>query len=194
MSIRMICGLGNPGPEYEHTRHNAGFNTLDSLADDLGVTYWKDECGALCAHVTRDGEELLLAKPQAYMNTSGGPLSKLAAAYKIKPEEILVIHDDLDLPAGDVRVKVGGGHGGHNGLRSIHDKLGSDAYTRVRIGIDHPKGRMPADAYVLSTPRGKAAEVFEDSLTTAHDAVVCVLDEGAKAAMNRFNERKARGD
>ena len=160
MTIKLVVGLGNPGPEYADNRHNAGFMAVDELARELRATYWKSEHGALTAHVKRGGQELILAKPQSYMNTSGGPVSKIAAAYKIAPEEILVIHDELDIPNGDVRVKVGGGHGGHNGLRSIHDKLGSNAYARVRVGIDHPPGRKPVADYVLQAPRGEEGEAF----------------------------------
>ena len=121
------------------------------------------------------------------MNTSGGPVSKIAAQYKIAPEEIIVIHDELDLPNGKVRIKVGGGHGGHNGLRSIHDKLGSNAYCRVRVGIDHPPGRKPVADYVLSSPKGKDLDDFELAIATAADAAMSVLNQGAIMAMNRFN-------
>ena len=133
------------------------------------------------------GEELLLVKPQAYMNTSGGPISKLAAAYKIAPAELLVIHDEMDLDPGTIRVKVGGGHGGHNGLKSIHAKLGSDAYTRVRVGTGHPPGRKPVTDFVLQVPRGAEAESFEHAVALASAAALCAIDEGATTAMNRFN-------
>jgi len=187
MPIKLIAGLGNPGPEYEDTRHNAGFMALDKVADELRARYWKNECGALVAHVKYQGEDLLLAKPQAFMNTSGGPISKLAAQYKVAPEEILVIHDDLDLEPGTLRVKVGGGHGGHNGLKSIHAKLGSNAYLRVKIGIGHPPGRKPVTDYVLQAPKGEEAEVFGAAVNTAADAALCVLEEGPQKAMNKFN-------
>ena len=189
-SYKLIAGLGNPGPDYEGTRHNAGFLALDIVARELGANYWKSECGARVAHVKHGGEELLLAKPQAFMNTSGGPLSKLAALYKIEPSEILVIHDELDLEPGCTRIKVGGGHGGHNGLRSIHEKLGSNEYARVRVGIGHPPGRKPTADYVLSVPRGDDAEAFEHAVSVAADAVMAMLDDGPTLAMNRFNERK----
>ncbi len=189
MGIRLIVGLGNPGADYEGTRHNAGFLAVDVLARELGATYWKSEAGAACAHVQHRGEELLLAKPQSFMNCSGGPVSKLAAAHKIKPDQILVIHDEMDIPGGNVRVKVGGGHGGHNGLRSIHDKLGSNAYARVRVGIDHPPGRMPTADYVLSRPRGEAMAAFECACERAAEAALCVVDQGATLAMNRFNTK-----
>ena len=187
LTIKLIVGLGNPGAEYENTRHNAGFMAIDKLAGELRATYWKSELGALAAHVKYKGEELILAKPQSFLNTSGGPVSKIAAQYKIAPEEIIVIHDELDLPNGKVRIKVGGGHGGHNGLRSIHDKLGSNAYCRVRIGIDHPPGRKPVADYVLSSPKGKDLDDFELAIDTAADAAMSVLNQGAIMAMNRFN-------
>lgn len=129
LKIRMVAGLGNPGEEYAETRHNAGFKAIDELARQAGVTYWKNQAGAEVALINiNDPEEeggkrqIVLVKPQSYMNTSGGPISKLCREYKIKTEELLVIHDELDIPAGDVRVKVGGGHAGHNGLRSLIDK------------------------------------------------------------------------
>lgn len=187
MSVKLIVGLGNPGSEYEKTRHNAGFMVIDAIAADMGANYWKSECGAEVAHVTHGGEELLLAKPQSFMNASGGPVSKLAAANKVKPEEILVIHDDLDLEPGSIRVKSGGGHGGHNGLKSIHAKLGSNAYLRVKVGIGHPSGRKPVADYVLQEPRGEQAELFELALGKAHDAALVVIDDGPLKAMNAYN-------
>lgn len=148
--IRMVAGLGNPGEEYAATRHNAGFCAIDVLAEKAGVSYWKNQAGAEVAVINvNDAEaeggkrEVVLVKPQSYMNTSGGPISKLCAQYKVKPEELLVIHDELDIPAGDVRVKVGGGHAGHNGLRSIIDKLGSRDFSRIRAGIGNPRVACP---------------------------------------------------
>lgn len=187
MSYRLVAGLGNPGPDYDGTRHNAGFLAIDTLAKELGANYWKDEHGALVAHVQYGGEEILLVKPQSFMNTSGGPISKIAAAYKIAPEEVLVIHDDLDLEPGTIRVKVGGGHGGHNGLRSIHAKLGGNEYARVRVGIGHPPGKKPVADFVLQRPKAKDAEDFDVAVALAADATLHVLDEGPVKAMNRFN-------
>ena len=187
MAYKLLAGLGNPGDEYDGTRHNAGFLALDKVAEELRARYWKSECGALAAHVKYGGEELILAKPQAYMNTSGGPLSEIAAAHGIAPEELLVIHDELDLEPGTIRVKVAGGHGGHNGLRSIHAKFGSDAYTRVRIGIGHPPGRKPTADYVLQRPKGEEAELFELAVGRAADAVLDILENGPTHAMNQFN-------
>lgn len=131
-----------------------------------GVTYWKNQAGAEIALINiNDPEEeggkrqIVLVKPQSYMNTSGGPISKLCREYKIKAEELLVIHDELDIPAGDVRVKVGGGHAGHNGLRSIIDKMGSRDFSRIRTGIGNPPGKMAVADYVLKQLRAREAEV-----------------------------------
>ncbi len=150
MPIRMVAGLGNPGEEYANTRHNAGFKTVDELARRAGVSYWKNQLGAEVATTkVRDTEaeggvrEVVLVKPQSFMNTSGGPISKLCREYGIKPQEVLVVHDELDIPEGDVRVKVGGGHAGHNGLRSIIDKLGSRDFSRIRTGIGEPPAACP---------------------------------------------------
>lgn len=184
---RLIVGLGNPGPEYEKTRHNAGFLAVDLLAENLRAAYWKDQGGAKVALVRFGGEELVLAKPQTFMNLSGCAVKKLVDHYGIAVGDIIVIHDEIDLPAGDVRVKVGGGHAGHNGLRSLHDKLGSDAYTRVRVGVGRPPGRMQAADYVLQALKGEAWEQFEASIPTAAQAAVSILERGAEAAMQECN-------
>lgn len=187
MTIKLVAGLGNPGAEYEGTRHNAGFLALERAARELGANYWKSECGADVAHVKRGGSEVLLAKPMSFMNTSGGPISKLAATYKVKPEEILVVHDDMDLEPGVVRIKVGGGHGGHNGLKSIHVKLGSNGYVRVRVGTGHPKGNKRVVDYVLQVPKGDEAIAFGQAVERAAEAIVDLLDESPTKAMNKYN-------
>ncbi len=187
MAIKLVAGLGNPGEEYAGTRHNAGFIVVDALAEALGARYWKSEDGAAVAYVKRGGEELLLAKPQSYMNTSGGPISKLMRAHRIEAGELLVIHDDLDLEPGRIRVKVGGGNAGHNGLKSIQAKLGTNEYVRVRVGIGHPPGKKPVVDFVLQRPKAKDAEDFEAACDLAARAALRVVDDGAVAAMNEFN-------
>ena len=139
----LIVGLGNPGEEYEHTRHNAGFDAVDLIAEEVGARYWKTECGALTTKGVYRDHDLVLAKPQSYMNTSGGPVKQLMNAYGVDAEHLIVVHDELDIDPGTVRVKFGGGHAGHNGLRSICDKLGTRDWHRVRVGIGRPPGRMP---------------------------------------------------
>ena len=180
----MIAGLGNPGEEYEHTRHNAGFDTVDALADELGVRYWKNEGGALVGKASYRGHELLLVKPQSFMNTSGGPVSKLMRAYGVAPDHLIVVHDELDIEPGTIRVKFGGGHAGHNGLRSICDKLGTRDWFRVRIGIGRPPGRKPVVDWVLSRPRSKDdTEAFDHAVSEGADAVLCLIDNGLEAIM-----------
>jgi PTH1 family peptidyl-tRNA hydrolase len=184
---RLVIGLGNPGPEYAHTRHNAGFLVVDLLAENLGATYWRDEAGCKTTKVRLGTDELVLAKPQAFMNVSGGPVRKLLAIHGVSIEDVIVVHDELDLPEGDVRAKRGGGHGGHNGLRSLHDAVG-DAYIRVRVGIGRPPGRMDAADYVLEPLRGAKLERLEESIPTAAQCVIEILENGVDAAMREHNQ------
>ena len=183
----LVVGLGNPGEEYEHTRHNAGFDTVDCLADSAGARYWKTECGALTAKGSLAGEDVLFAKPQSYMNTSGGPVKQLCAAHSVKPDHLIVIHDDLDIEPGSIRVKFGGGHAGHNGLRSICDKLGTRDWFRVRCGIGRPPGRMAVADYVLSRPRKQAEDEFRASVETAAQAVPFLIANGLEKTQQEFN-------
>lgn len=192
--IRMVAGLGNPGDEYANTRHNAGFKAIDELARQANVSYWKNQLGAEVAVLKiNDAEEesgkreLVLVKPQSYMNASGGPISKLCREYKVAPEELLVIHDELDIPAGDVRIKVGGGHAGHNGLRSIIDKLGSRDFSRVRVGIGNPPGRMAVADFVLQQLRGANAEDFNVTTARAADAAGSAVVHGVIYARDHVN-------
>ena len=183
---RLVIGLGNPGPDYAHTRHNAGFMVVDLLASTLGASYWKDEAGAKSARVRLGDEDLVLAKPQAFMNVSGKAVKRLIETYGVPLADVVVVHDDLDLSEGDVRAKRGGGHGGHNGLRSLHDSVGDD-YLRVRVGIGRPPGRMDPADYVLEPLRGEKLERLEESVPTAAQAVIDVLERGIDAAMTEHN-------
>lgn len=192
--IRMVAGLGNPGEEYEETRHNAGFRSIDKLAEQAGVRYWKSQSGAEVATISvNDAEaeggkrEVVLVKPQSYMNTSGGPISKLAREYKVTVEELLVIHDELDIPAGDVRVKVGGGHAGHNGLRSIIDKMGGRDFSRIRVGIGMPPGRMQVADFVLKQLKSREQEEFEDTTMRAAEAAALAITRGVVFARDHVN-------
>ena len=184
-TIAIVCGLGNPDADYERTRHNAGFATVDVLAARHGVRYWKSEAGAQVASLTWRGangeqREVLLAKPMSYMNTSGGPLSKLARAHRVAPQQILVVHDEVDLAAGEVRLKLGGGLNAHNGLRSIADKLGSRDFARVQFGIGRPPGKMQVADYVLRELKGGFLDEFNITAERAADLVERILTEGAK--------------
>ena len=183
----LIVGLGNPGEEYEHTRHNAGFDTLDLIGEEAGARYWKTECGALTAKGVYRDEDLILAKPQSYMNTSGGPVKQLCNAYGVDPDHLIVIHDELDIDPGTVRVKFGGGHAGHNGLRSICDKLGTRDWFRVRVGIGRPPGRMNVADYVLSLPRKEAKEDFEHACDLGAQAALFLVKNGLEKTQQQFN-------
>jgi PTH1 family peptidyl-tRNA hydrolase len=164
-----------------------GFLVVDLLAENLRAAYWKDQAGAKVAVVRFGGDELVLAKPQAFMNVSGSAVVKLAEFYEADAGDIIVVHDDLDLAPGRIACKRGGGHGGHNGLRSVHEKLGSDAYLRVRVGIGRPPGRMDAADYVLQPLKGAALEELEASVPAAAQAVLHVLEHGIESAMQEYN-------
>ena len=164
--IKLFVGLGNPGSEYEATRHNAGFWWIDALARELKVQlqpergYW-----GLAARATVHGQHVWLLEPQTYMNLSGKSVAALARFFKIAPEEILVAHDELDIAPGQVKLKRGGGHAGHNGLRDIHAQLGSPDYWRLRIGIGHPGDKAEVANWVLKKPAPDQRALIEDSIT-----------------------------
>jgi PTH1 family peptidyl-tRNA hydrolase len=181
-----IIGLGNPGKEYERTRHNAGFAVIDAFAAEIGVNSWKIASNALVGEANWQGEKIVLVKPQSFMNLSGGPVRGLAARYGFGVEDVFVIHDELDLPAGVIRLKLGGGHAGHNGLRSLHQAFGPD-YSRLRIGIGRPPGRVPAHAYVLQRMGAREFEDFEVTVAQAVPIVRSVLKDGLAQAMNECN-------
>lgn len=183
----LIVGLGNPGEEYAHTRHNAGFDTVDLIGEEVGVRYWKTECGALTAKGAYRDIDVVLAKPQSYMNTSGGPVKQLCNAYGVDPDHLIVIHDELDIDPGTIRVKFGGGHAGHNGLRSICDKLGTRDWFRVRCGIGRPPGRMNVADYVLSLPKKEAAEDFGHACDLASQATLYLIEHGLEKTQQKFN-------
>lgn len=183
----LIVGLGNPGEEYEHTRHNVGFDTVDKIASEIGVRYWKNECGALTGKGAYHDIDVVLAKPQSYMNTSGGPVKQLMNAYGVSPDHLVVIHDELDIDPGTIRVKFGGGHAGHNGLRSICDKLGTRDWFRVRCGIGRPPGRMPVADYVLSLPKKDAADDFAQATDLGCEAALFLIEHGLEKTQQKFN-------
>jgi peptidyl-tRNA hydrolase, PTH1 family len=151
--IKLFVGLGNPGPEYETTRHNAGFWWIDALAHQLKVSLTMDKSyHALVARTTINGQNVWLLKPQTFMNLSGKSVAALARFFKINPQEILVAHDELDVVPGEAKIKLGGGHAGHNGLRDIHAQLGSADYWRLRLGVGHPGVKSEVIDWVLKKP------------------------------------------
>ena len=184
--VSMVVGLGNPGKEYDYTRHNVGFAAVDALAAELGATYWKTRPGALVAETSRGGRKVVLVKPQSYMNVSGGPVAHLAKEYGVAPEGILVAHDDLEVPPGQIRVRLGGGHAGHNGLRSICDKLGTHDFARLRVGIGRPPGRMAPADFVLKQMRGNDAQEFDLMAANAAHVALEAIDKGLAPACEHY--------
>ena len=187
-AIRLIVGLGNPGREYETTRHNVGFLWVDELAR-LQKLNFKSEAKfhGLTARGQLHGHEVLLLKPQTFMNVSGRSVAALAQFYKITPAEMLVVHDELDLPPGVARLKIGGGHGGHNGLKDIIAHLASKDFWRLRIGIGHPGDRAEVANYVLNDPRREERELMEQAMQTAQDIAHLVIEGKNEAAMLKLH-------
>jgi PTH1 family peptidyl-tRNA hydrolase len=185
--ILLIAGLGNPGPEYQATRHNAGFWFLDALAERVNCALraeskFRSEIG----RARIDGRECWLQKPMAFMNLSGDAVLSLAGFYKIPPESILVVHDELDLPPGRVQLKRGGGHGGHNGLRDLTAKLGSD-FMRLRLGIGHPGHRDQVTDYVLGKPSGADRDLIVSAIDAAMEVLPLVVAGEMEKAMHRLH-------
>lgn len=187
----MIVGLGNPGPEYAQTRHNAGFWLADLLAQRHGGSFRSErKFGAELASIKVDGAEVLLLKPQGFMNRSGGPVQAAAAYLKIPVEQVLVAHDDLDLLPGDVRLKQGGGHGGHNGLRNLITHLGP-GFWRLRLGIGHPGNRAEVIDYVLQRPSREDELLIRAAVSDAADVMPVLLGGGEQPAMHKLHSRGA---
>lgn len=179
---RIVAGLGNPGPKYERTRHNAGFRVVDEVARRLGVAHWKTKDEAAQAHVA--ARAVVLVKPLSFMNESGRPLSRIAGWWKAPPAEMLVVSDDLDLPFGRLRMRTNGGSGGHNGLKSIIEYAG-EAFPRLRIGIG--RGRSDTIDYVLSNFSGEEEKLLPHLIGVAADGVLRWLDGDVTGAVQLVN-------
>jgi PTH1 family peptidyl-tRNA hydrolase len=184
----LVVGLGNPGPAYERTRHNVGFLVADSLAQRVGgrfTTHKKSGADLLQARL--DGRQVLIAKPRSYMNLSGRSVAALARFFSVPPTEVVVIHDELDIPFGEIRLKRGGGEGGHNGLRSVSGALTSKDYLRTRIGIGRPPGRQDPADYVLKPFSSVERKELPTVVEQAADAVELLLRVGLEAAQNQLH-------
>jgi PTH1 family peptidyl-tRNA hydrolase len=188
--LKLIVGLGNPGTEYARTRHNAGFRFVDELAERYAATFRSEPRHSAEVARARIGEhELRLLKPMSYMNHSGDPVRSIATFYKVPLEAILVAYDDLDFPAGVVRVRQGGGAAGHNGLRDVIAQMG-DNFWRLRLGIGHPADRSQVLDYVLGRPPPEEAQLIREATLAAADIVPVMLTDGAQIAMNRLHSRE----
>jgi PTH1 family peptidyl-tRNA hydrolase len=190
---RLIAGLGNPGAAYGGTRHNVGFLVLDALALRLGTTLARSKFNALFEETLLEGTKLLLLKPQLYMNRSGHAVAAAAGFYKLRPENVLVVTDDMALPVGRVRLRPKGSAGGHNGLKDVIARLGTDQFPRLRVGIG-PSGPMDSVDYVLSRFSQDEQKIIDLAVPTAVQAVLCWTAEGIEAAMNRYNAKTDSGD
>jgi PTH1 family peptidyl-tRNA hydrolase len=191
--IRLFVGLGNPGTEYEATRHNAGFWWIDAVARKLGANLVNDRrYHGMVARVNRPQGPLWLLEPQTYMNLSGKSVAALARFFKIAPDEILVAHDELDLQPGQMKLKLGGGHAGHNGLKDLHAQLGSDGYWRLRLGIGHPGVKAEVVNYVLKKPTPEQREAIEQCITRSLDAVDLLLGGEMDKAMMKIHAKPPR--
>ena len=187
--MHIITGLGNPGRKYENTRHNLGFITVDRLAEEHGISVTKSKHKALIGEGRISGQKVLLVKPQTFMNLSGEAVRAVMDYYKEPVENLLVIYDDADIPAGAVRIRKKGGAGTHNGMRSVVSCLGDDGFARIRIGIGTQDDRDIID-HVLGGFTREEADVMREAVLTAVSAVECMLSEGIDIAMNEYNTRK----
>lgn len=186
--IKLIVGLGNPGERYQKTRHNAGFWLLEALAERAGETFRAEsKFSALMARVSIAHHGVHLAKPQTFMNASGRTVAALAHFYQLEPENILVVHDELDLPEGAVKLKLGGGHGGHNGLRDIIKALDSKDFYRLRLGIGHPGDKSQVIDYVLHPPGKEGLLAIEQAIKHGLDILPVLLRDGAEKAMHQLH-------
>jgi PTH1 family peptidyl-tRNA hydrolase len=184
--MKVIVGLGNPGPKYAGTRHNVGFDVIDYLAAAPGCTPFREKFEAFVAELKEGEETVLLVKPLTFMNLSGRSVRAVIDFYKLPLDAVFVVCDDFNLPLGKLRIRVKGSHGGQNGLRSIQEQLGTDTYSRLRIGVGQP---APGDAvdHVLSKFRPGERKAVEDAIATAAQAALTWIRQGTEAAMNRFN-------
>ena len=187
----LIVGLGNPGRQYEHTRHNAGFDVMDALAEKYNISISESGHKALFGKGMIGGQKVILAKPQTFMNLSGESVAELLHYYKIDPEEeLLVIFDDISLAPGNIRIRKKGSAGGHNGIKNIIAHLGHDSFMRIKVGVGEKPQGYDLAAYVLGHFDKKDREVMQQAFADAADAVVMMMNDSADAAMNHFNGKK----
>jgi PTH1 family peptidyl-tRNA hydrolase len=190
--VKLIVGLGNPGIEYQFTPHNLGFLVVDRIASERGVEVRNRQCRALTGRIQVGDEQVLLAKPETYMNLSGVAVRELVAEYDVKPEaDLIVIQDELDFPLGTLRIHTRRSSAGHNGIESIIGSLGTQDFLRIRIGVAPERKVEDGEQYLLAPFRKAALVVVDEILDAAAEAAVAILTEGAAAAMNRFNRKES---
>jgi PTH1 family peptidyl-tRNA hydrolase len=182
-----VVGLGNPGRSYQDTRHNAGFMIADKIAGDYRISFSKKKFDTVYGRGCIEGIDILLAKPMAYMNRSGPPVQQLAQYYRIQSADLLVIHDDIDLAFGRLKIKEKGGHGGHNGIRSLIEAFGGGNFARLRIGVGRSESGSGVTDHVLGKFTSQQTPILDRIIKNARDAVVTILSQGTKVGMNVFN-------
>ncbi len=190
LSLKLVVGLGNPGKNYAGTRHNAGFMVVDKLADTFRIAMNNKKFDTIFGKGKIENQDAIIAKPQAFMNRSGPPVRHLAGFYRISCEDMLIIHDDIDLAYGRIKIKEKGGDGGHKGIRSLKDAFGEGNFIRLRIGIGRSGAGADVVDHVLGRFGSEETGLLDKILATAMDAAVTILCEGAKEGMNRFNRMK----
>ena len=190
--MKIFVGLGNPGAEYAKTKHNVGFMLADKLADKLSADNWREKFNALVAETFFNGEKILIVKPQTFMNLSGEAVAPIVNFYKICAEDLIVAHDDMDLPLGKIRLRPKGSGGGHHGIESIIQHIGEQNFPRVRIGVGRPPQNWTVNHHVLSPFNQEDADKISAALEELVPAVLCIFSEGINNAMNKFNPKKVK--
>ena len=188
----LIVGLGNPGSKYAHTRHNVGFDVLEALSRKLGVSIAREKDEALVGECFVGGQKVILALPQTYMNLSGEAVSRLVRWYKIEPENLMVVYDDIDIPQGHIRIRKNGSAGTHNGMRSIIGLLGFENFPRLRVGVGQKREGYELADWVLGHYIGEEADVQDKAFETAADAIVEYIQNGIESAMCKYNTKKPK--
>ena len=192
--MKIFVGLGNPTPEYAKTKHNVGFMLADRLANKISAENWHEKFNALVSEAFFDGEKVLIVKPQTFMNLSGESVAPIMNFYKIDAENLVVAHDDMDLPLGMIRLRPKGSGGGHHGIESIIQHIGTQNFPRIRIGVGRPPQNWTVNHHVLSPFNQNDAEKISATLDELVPAILCIFSEGINNAMNKFNPKRKKSD
>ena len=192
--MKIFVGLGNPTPEYAATKHNVGFMLADLLKDELSADIWREKFNALVAEAFFNGEKILIVKPQTFMNLSGEAVAPIVNFYKIDVQNLVVAHDDMDLPLGMIRLRPKGSGGGHHGIESIIQHIGTQNFPRIRIGVGRPPQNWTVNHNVLSPFTQDDAKIISETLKNLVPATLCIFKEGINNAMNKFNPKRKKAD
>lgn len=192
--MKIFVGLGNPTPEYAATKHNVGFMLADLLKDELSADNWREKFNALVAEGFFNSEKILIVKPQTFMNLSGEAVAPIVNFYKIGVENLIVAHDDMDLPLGMIRLRPKGSGGGHHGIESIIQHIGTQNFPRIRIGVGRPPQNWSVNSHVLSPFTQEDAKIISETLKNLVPAVISIFSDGINNAMNKFNPKRKKSD